>query len=56
MVSSVECSFRQANEFARNILHTNIMNLEASADVKNLNFLEEKWGVGGEAVDHVMDL
>ena len=45
--------FRQISEFARNILHTNIMYLKAAADVKILIFLEKNWG--HEAVDHEMD-
>ncbi len=31
--------FRQTNEFAKNILHTDIINLQASTGVKNLNFV-----------------
>ena len=36
--------FRQTNEFARNILHTSIMYLKASADVKISTFLEKNGG------------
>ena len=38
--------FRQTNVFARNILHTNIICLKASADVKILTFLEKNGGGG----------
>ena len=49
------CLFRQAKKFAKNILHTNITNLKASADVKISTFLEK---MGDEAVhvDHEIDL
>ncbi len=43
--------FRQTNESARNILHTNIVYLKASADVKSQLF-GIKMGRGDEAVDH----
>ncbi len=33
------------NELARNILHTNIMYLKASADIKNSTFLEKNGGL-----------
>ncbi len=36
--------FRQTNEFARNIVHTNITYLKASADVKISTFLEKNGG------------
>ncbi len=42
-------SFHQTNEFARNILRTNIMYL-----CRNLKFFGEKWE--DEVVDHEMDL
>ncbi len=38
---------RQTYEFARNILHTNIMYLKASADVKIATFLKKNGGGGG---------
>ncbi len=37
--------FRETNEFARNILLTNIMYLKASADVKISTFLEKNGGM-----------
>ena len=45
--------FFQTNEFARNILHTDI-HLKASADTKISTFLEKKWE--NEAMDQEMDL
>ncbi len=53
--STIQQLFRQTNEFARNRLHTNIMYLKASADVKIITFLEKNLGVD-VAVDHKMDL
>ena len=47
--------FCQTKEFACNILHTNIMDLRVSADVKISTFLVKN-GEGDEAVDHKMDL
>ena len=37
--------FRQTNECARNILHTNIMYLKATVDVKHSTFLEKNGGM-----------
>ncbi len=37
--------FRQTNEFGRNILHTNIMYLKASTDVKISTFLAKNGGM-----------
>ena len=45
--------FRQTNEFAKYVLHRNIMYLKASADVNISTFFGEKWG--DEAVHHKMD-
>ena len=46
--------FRQTNEFARNILHTYIMYLKPSTDVKISIFLEKNGGMI-DPVDHKMD-
>ncbi len=54
--STIRSFFHQTNEFARNILHTNILYLKASTAVKIATFFGEIWGVDSMDMKWALEL